>query len=78
MFLACAEALALESPAQHGLNHPLLPPLTQIREVSKRTAKAIALRAQEDGTADLVPEDEVVQRIDRMMWEPEYQEYEPI
>jgi malate dehydrogenase (oxaloacetate-decarboxylating) len=78
MFLACAYALAKESPARGGLHNPLLPPLTQIREVSKRTAKAIALAAQKDGTADVVSEEEVVARIECKMWEPEYPRYRPI
>lgn len=78
MFLACAYALAEESPAREGLELPLLPPLPQIREVSKRTAKAIALAAQEDGTADMVSEEEVVARIECKMWEPEYPRYRPV
>jgi malate dehydrogenase (oxaloacetate-decarboxylating) len=78
MFIACAEALAKESPALAGLDRPLLPPLPSIREVSKRTAKAIALAAQADGTADMVSEDEVVARIECKMWEPEYARYRPV
>jgi len=78
MFLACAYALAKESPARDGLHNPLLPALPQIREVSKRTAKAIALAAQKDGTADVVSEEEVVARIECKMWEPEYPRYRPV
>ena len=78
MFLACAYALAEESPAILDLEQPLLPRLPQIREVTMRTAKAIALAAQADGTADIVPEEELDERLHRQMWEPEYERYRPI
>ena len=78
MFLACAQALAEESPAIGDLSQPLLPPLPRIREVTRLTAKAVALAAEEDGTADIVSMEELDARIDCQMWEPKYERYRPV
>lgn len=77
MFLAAARALAKHSPAIDDPTAALLPPLTKIREVSRSVAKAIALAAQEDGTADRLSQEDVDEKIECEMWEPAYQELVP-
>jgi malate dehydrogenase (oxaloacetate-decarboxylating) len=77
MFLAAARALAELSPAIEDPNAALLPPLTSIREASRRVAVAVALAAQADGTADLLSEEDLQAKITDAMWEPAYRELVP-
>jgi malate dehydrogenase (oxaloacetate-decarboxylating) len=53
----------------------LLPPLSEVREVAKRVAVAVATQAQRDGLADALPQDELRQRIEATMWTPDYLPY---
>ena len=52
-----------------------MPPLSEVREVAKRVAVAVAMQAQRDGLADALPEDELLRRIDATMWTPDYLPY---
>jgi malate dehydrogenase (oxaloacetate-decarboxylating) len=75
MFVAAARALSELSPARRDSSQPLLPPLSEVREVAKRVALAVALQAQHDGLAEALPQDELLQRIEATMWTPEYLPY---
>lgn len=75
MFVAAARALSELSPARRDSTQPLLPPLSEVREVAKRVALAVALQAQHDGLAEALPQDELLQRIEATMWTPEYLPY---
>lgn len=72
MFMAAAHALAETAPALHTEGGALLPPLGEVRDVSKKIALAVALQAQKDGFAKKVSEKKLVELIDQTMWEPEY------
>lgn len=75
MLMAASEALALCSPLITGEGGGLLPALENIRDVSKKIAKAVALQAMKDGVAPLVAEELVDTNIDKNFWEPEYRHY---
>ncbi|MFO1419180.1 MAG: NAD-dependent malic enzyme [Methylotetracoccus sp.] len=66
MFMAAARALADCSPALTDPAGSLLPPLSEIRSVSRRIALAVAREAS------VTDEDELQARIDQRMWTPHY------
>jgi malate dehydrogenase (oxaloacetate-decarboxylating) len=63
------------SPARHNPEANLLPPLTEIRELSFQVAFAVAKRAQADGLADPTSDAELTSMIREKMWEPIYANY---
>ncbi|WP_436641107.1 NAD-dependent malic enzyme [Microbaculum sp. FT89] len=72
MFMAAAEALMEVSPALSDPHGPLLPPLKDIRTVSRHIAVAVARQAQQDGVADPMTPEKLEQAIDQTMWTPAY------
>ena len=78
MFVAAARALSELSPARRDSSQPLLPPLSEVRDVAKRVAVAVALQAQRDGLAEALPHDELQRRIESTMWTPDYLPYRRI
>ena len=76
MFVAAARALSELSPARRDPTQPLLPPLSEVREVAKRVGVAVALQAQRDGLADArLSHDDLLHRIEASMWTPDYLPY---
>jgi len=75
MFMAAARTLAELSPAAHDKQGRLLPPVSQLRQVSRAIAFAVARRAQADGVAPKLSEDELATRIDAHVWQPVYRPY---
>jgi malate dehydrogenase (oxaloacetate-decarboxylating) len=75
MFMAAAKALADCSPAKNNSENNLLPPLTNIREVSLKVACAVAREAIKAGVAEYHPNEEIETVIQKMMWVPEYIPY---
>jgi malate dehydrogenase (oxaloacetate-decarboxylating) len=75
MFLEAARVIAAMSPARHDPQANLLPPLTDIRELSFHVAVAVAKRAQADGLAKRTSDDELTSAIREKMWEPVYAKY---
>ncbi len=75
MLMASSRALADCSPKVQDPNAPLLPPLVDIREVSKKIAKAVAQQAMEDGVALEHSEEAINTAIEANFWEPEYRDY---
>jgi malate dehydrogenase (oxaloacetate-decarboxylating) len=75
MFLEAARVIAAMSPARHDPQANLLPPLTDIRELSFYVAVAVAKRAQADGLAERTSNDELTSAIREKMWEPVYAKY---
>lgn len=71
MFLAAAKTLAELAPARTDPNGPLLPPLTEIRTVSKAIAVAVARTAVSLGLAPESPE-AIHEAVERRMWFPAY------
>ena len=73
MFMAAAIALKETSPAVADPNASLLPPLCDIRSVSRHIALAVATEAVNQGVAPTMTSDELQQRIDETMWTPDYE-----
>lgn len=73
MLMAAAIALSESALAYDNASGPvLLPPLEDIRAVSKKIALAVGLQAQTDAVAPKIPKDELQQKIDDTFWEPYY------
>jgi len=75
MFVAAARALSELSPVHGDLTAPLLPPLKQVRAVSRHVAIAVAEEAMRCEVATKLSRDQLEQRIDAKMWTPKYLPY---
>lgn len=75
MMVAASRALAESSPMVKTGQGALLPPLGEIRSVSKVIARAVFRQAVEDGVAMPVPDEVMDQKIASNFWEPEYRDY---
>jgi len=72
MFMAASLALADSSPALGHADAPLLPPLADIRSVSRRIALAVAAEAQRAGVTARAGGDNLERLVDGKMWTPLY------
>lgn len=77
MFMAAAIALKETSPALVDPNEPLLPPLNDIRNVSRHIAFAVATEAINQEICEPLTSDELQHRIDQTMWNPSYERLSP-
>ena len=75
MFLAAARTVADLSPAKSDPRANLLPPLAELRHVSRQVAIAVAKQAVSEGLADLGGEEDVAVCIRDKTWEPAYAPY---
>jgi malate dehydrogenase (oxaloacetate-decarboxylating) len=75
MLLAAARALAEVSPSKRDPGANLLPPVTELRDVSYRVALAVALQAQREGLAEQTSREELGTSIRLKMWTPAYRPY---
>lgn len=75
MMTAASRALADSSPTLKDSTGPLLPPLSEIRSLSKTIALAVFKQAILDGVAMPIPEAIMHEKIDAEFWQPEYREY---
>lgn len=75
MMMAASKALADASPLAQTGKGALLPPLGNIREVSKVIAKTVILQAIDDGVALPIPLELIDEKIEKNFWQPEYREY---
>ncbi len=78
MFMEAAKALADCSPAKTDPKANLLPPLTEIREVSLQVAMAVAKEAIAEKIADFTDFADLETHIRGMMWAPAYLAYKKI
>ena len=77
MFLAGSRALsAMVTPEQEAQGY-LLPPMTDIRRVSRAVAKAVAVEARKSGLGRLLDDAQFEAVIARAQWEPNYAPYRP-
>jgi malate dehydrogenase (oxaloacetate-decarboxylating) len=76
MFMAAAKALADCSPAKTDPKANLLPPLTEIREVSLRVAVSVAKEALAEQLADFTDFSDLEAHIRQQMWEAVYLPYQ--
>ena len=73
MIDAALRALAASIPAASDPGQPLMPELSQVRQVSRAVAEAAARAAVAEGLARLATtESEAMERLDRATWEPIY------
>ncbi len=77
MMMAAAVALSELSPATKTGEGRLLPELTTIRTVSKHIAKSVIQQGILDGHIDAMTEVEIDEAIDKTMWYPNYETYQP-
>jgi malate dehydrogenase (oxaloacetate-decarboxylating) len=75
MLMAASAALANASPLATTGQGELLPPLTQITELSKTIAFDVAKVAMEQKYALQVSDDEIRKNIEKNFWSPEYRPY---
>ncbi len=75
MMMAASEVLAAASPLATSKSGCLLPPLTDIVEVSTRIAFSVAKVAQQQGHAEILGDDELLRAITDSYWRPEYRRY---
>lgn len=77
MFLAASRTLsALVTPEQEARGC-LLPPMEDIRAVSRAVAKAVAIEARDAGLGRLVDDATYDEIIARAQWEPRYSPFRP-
>lgn len=76
--MAAGRAVAEMSPTKSDKHGRLLPPVNQFRGVCLAVARAVARQAQADGVADPCNEDALAQRINALVWEPQYRPYRKI
>jgi malate dehydrogenase (oxaloacetate-decarboxylating) len=75
MLMAAARALAEASPSRLDRNANLLPPVTTLREVSRRVATAVVSQAQAEGLAVQRSQHELAALLGAKMWTPTYRPY---
>lgn len=75
MLIAASEALADSSPGIDEPNKGLLPPLNEIRALSKVIARRVGQQAMKDGVARERTELALDQAIEANFWEPQYRDY---
>jgi malate dehydrogenase (oxaloacetate-decarboxylating) len=75
MLLAAARALPEVSPSKCDPKANLLPPVSELRDVSYRVAIAVALQAQREGLGEQTSREELEARIRLKMWTPVYRPY---
>lgn len=78
MLQVASETLAAASPLANTGEGSLLPPFTEIAQLSKDMAFAVAKVAYEQGLALELPDDELLAKIERNFWQPEYRQYKRI
>jgi malate dehydrogenase (oxaloacetate-decarboxylating) len=77
MFMAASRALShLVTPDQAARGY-LLPPMADIRGVSRAVAKAVAIEARDSGLGRLLDDRKYEEVIARAQWEPNYAPYRP-
>ena len=77
MFLSASRALSGLVTAEQRSKNMLLPNLKDIRDVSSRIAKAVAIEARDSGIGRLLSDDEYERVIRKAQWEPHYYHYRP-
>ncbi len=78
MIMAAAKALASLSPARADKTAPLLPPITDFRNVGMTVAEAVGRQAMTEGVATPVDRMVFLEELDAYVWDPDYLPYERI
>ena len=72
MMLAAARTLAEYSPALEDPNASLLPPLTDVRRITRAIAIAVGAEAQRSGVAPATSEESLTRAVHETQWTPRY------
>lgn len=72
MFMGAARALAELSPALKDPTQSLLPPIADIRKVSRHIAVEVGRRAMKEGLIPAMAEDKLAETVEAAMWKPVY------
>ncbi|MGL1957362.1 MAG: NAD-dependent malic enzyme [Colwellia sp.] len=75
MLLVASETLAAASPLANTKEGELLPPLTEIAQLSKQIAFAVAKVAFEQDLALAITDEQLTLKIEHNFWQPEYRQY---
>ena len=78
MFMVAAKALAACSPTAQNPSANLLPPLTDIRDVSLQVALAVAKEAVSSGLAPHYTDEQIEKLVRDKVWTPKYLPYKKI
>jgi len=76
MVKAAAEELIRNLPTQKDKQAPLLPPISQARELGRLIAQAVGKQAILDGEAQIANEGALKLELDANIWDPRYVPYE--
>ncbi len=74
MFLRAAETLAHCVGERDLADGELYPRQRELRQVARAIAEAVARQARDEGACPELSDDEIVERVGREMWQPEYPE----
>ncbi len=74
MLMKVAETVAASVDGENGANVALLPPMTNIRPLSREIAIAVAKCAVSEGLCGKTKLEDVEALVDRSIWEPKYQQ----
>jgi malate dehydrogenase (oxaloacetate-decarboxylating) len=75
MVKAAAKELIRHLPTQNDKQAPLLPPISQARELGRFIGEAVGRQAIQDGQAQVGDEDALSRELDANIWEPRYVPY---
>jgi len=78
MLRIASETLAAASPLANTGEGGLLPPLTQLAELSKKIAFEVAKVAMQQGHALELDDESLQKKIDANFWKPEYRQYKRV
>jgi malate dehydrogenase (oxaloacetate-decarboxylating) len=70
--VTAAEALGNFSLDNFNADTQLLPPIESMRDIAIEIAVMIGLQAQQDGVANVVSEQDLIERVRQRFWIPQY------
>ena len=78
MLIAASETLAAASPLANTGQGELLPPLTELPELSKRIAFAVGKAALRQNLVLEISDEQLLERIEANFWQPIYRHYKRV
>jgi malate dehydrogenase (oxaloacetate-decarboxylating) len=75
MIKAAALELVRHVPTQKDKNAPLLPPISQARELARWIGEAVGRQAMQDSQSELGGEADLIRELEENIWEPVYVPY---
>lgn len=78
MLRVASETLAEASPLANTGSGGLLPPLTQLAQLSRKIAFAVAKMAMQQGVAAELDDESLLRKIEANFWKPQYRQYKRV